>query len=61
MKRNLIANIISIAPVILYNAYTLGTKEPNSGIDFSQVIMSALIAMISFGIGNNIKNKGKVQ
>ena len=61
MNKNVLANIVSIAPVVLYNAYTLSVKEPNSGIDYSQVLIAAIIAMISFGIGNNIRNKGKVR
>jgi hypothetical protein len=60
MKKYL-PNLISFGPVILFNIYSFSTKEPDSGINWTHVYMSAIIATIGVGIGNSIKNKGKVK
>jgi len=50
-----------IAPLIAYNAYCFQTKEPNSGIDYGQVLFSFLLGIIFYNFGMKIKNKGKVE
>lgn len=60
-KRQLLGNIVSYLPIGLYLIYTFSTSEKNSGIDWTKIIVAAVIAMISTSIGNRIKNKGNVE
>ncbi len=60
-KNQLLGNIVSYLPIALYLIYTISTREKNSGIDWTEIIIAAVIAMISTSIGNRIKNKGKVE
>lgn len=59
--RNYIAYFVMIAPLIAYNIYCFQTKEPNSGIDFGQVLFSFFLGIIFYNFGMKIKNKGKVE
>jgi len=55
------AYFVMITPLISYNIYSFHSKEPNSGIDFSQVIISFFLGIIFYNLGMKIKNKGKVE
>lgn len=57
--RSLIANFVAFGPVILYNVYFFLTKETGSPIDFTAIIYSAIIAMISFVLAKSIREKRK--
>jgi hypothetical protein len=59
--RNLIANIVAFAPIILYNIYCFSSNESNSGIHFEQVVYSFVIGAVSFSVGKNIREKGEVK
>ncbi|WP_313805649.1 hypothetical protein [Flavobacterium sp.] len=58
---SIIANIVAFGPVIAFNIYFFSTKTPGSGIDFSAVIYSGIIAMISFALAKSIREKGKAK
>jgi hypothetical protein len=60
MKKH-IPNLISYGPLILFNIYSFSTKDPNSGINWTHVYISAMIAVVGMGIGNSMRNKGKVK
>lgn len=57
--RTFFAYFVIIVPCVVYNFYCFYKKEPNSGIDFLQVINSFLIGIVFYNIGIRIKNKGK--
>ncbi len=57
--RSLIASLVAFGPVILYNVYFFLTKETGSPIDFTAIIYSAIIAMISFVLAKSIREKRK--
>lgn len=59
--RNYIAYLVMITPLIAYNVYCFQTKEPNSGIDYGQVLFSFFLGIIFYNFGMKIKNKGKVE
>ncbi len=48
-------------PAIAYIAFTIVTKEQDTGIDWTQCLIAGLIAIISGAIGKQIKNKGDVE
>ena len=56
MKNNLIT-IASYAPVIIYIVYSSLTREPNSGINWIEVVTAALLGGVGNAIGNRMKNK----
>lgn len=60
-NRNIIANIVMIVPLISYNIYCFATKEPNTGIDFSQVFISFVLGAVFAVVGKQIRNKGKAE
>jgi hypothetical protein len=59
--RNYIAYFVMVAPLLAYNIYYFQTKEPNSGIDYGQLIFSFLLGIIFYNFGLKIKNKDKVE
>ncbi|MGV7108134.1 hypothetical protein [Flavobacterium sp. U410] len=59
--RNVLAYAVMIVPLIIYNLYCFATKEPNSGIDFVQVLIAFVLGIIFYNVGLRIKNKGKVE
>ncbi|WP_289064231.1 hypothetical protein [uncultured Zobellia sp.] len=56
MKNNLIT-IASYTPVIIYIVYSSLTREPNSGINWIEVVTAALLGGVGNAIGNRMKNK----
>ncbi|MDO6818983.1 hypothetical protein [Zobellia sp. 1_MG-2023] len=56
MKNNLIT-IASYAPVIIYMVYSSLTREPNSGINWIEVVTAALLGGVGNAIGNRMKSK----
>ena len=42
-------------------AFSLVLKKENTGIDWTSVVITGLIAMVSGAIGKRIKNKGEVE
>ncbi len=61
MDKKILGNFIIYFPTIAYIAFTIVTKEENSGIDWTQCVIAGLIAIISGAIGKQIKNKGEVE
>ncbi|MAB48210.1 MULTISPECIES: hypothetical protein [Winogradskyella] len=61
MDNKLLGNFIIAFPTAAYVTYIIVMKEPNSGIDWTSVIVGGLIGMISFTIGKKIKSKGEVE
>ncbi|MDY2588083.1 hypothetical protein [Winogradskyella aquimaris] len=61
MDNKLLGNFIIAFPTAAYITYTILMKNPNSGIDWTSVVISGLIAMVSYAIGKKIKNKGEVE
>ncbi|MBU3028082.1 hypothetical protein Q4603_07070 [Zobellia galactanivorans] len=59
--RNLIANIVAFAPPILYIVYTSLTRQPNSKIDWMEVLTVMLIAILASVLGKKIRDKGKAK
>ena len=48
MDNKLLGNFIIAFPPAAYVTYIIVMKEPNSGIDWTSVIVGGLIGMISF-------------
>ena len=61
MDNKLLGNFIIAFPTAAYVTYSFAMKEPHSGFDLMQAVITGLIAMVSYGIGNRIKNKGKAE
>ncbi|GAB4160717.1 MAG: hypothetical protein Tsb0033_17090 [Winogradskyella sp.] len=61
MDNKILGNFIIAFPPAAYITYTIVMKEPNSGIDWPSVVLSGLIAMVSYAIGKRIKNKGEAE
>ena len=61
MDKKILGNFIIYFPPIAYIAFTLITKEENSGFDWNAVVYTVIIGMISSAIGTRIKNKGDVE
>ncbi|GAA0744609.1 hypothetical protein [Gaetbulibacter jejuensis] len=61
MDKKILGNFIIYFPIVAYTAYTIVMKKENSGIDWTSVVIGGLIGMISYTIGNRIKNKGEVE
>ena len=55
MKNNLIT-IASYLPVIIYLVYSSLTREPNSGINWIEVVTVGLLGGVGTAIGNRMKN-----
>jgi len=58
-NRKLIGNLVAYIPLLMYLVYTIATMEPDSGIDWSNVLIAAVIGIISSTIATKIKNKDK--
>jgi hypothetical protein len=56
----MIEKLIKFGPVIIYNIYFFATKEPNSGYDFSAVVWTFIITIISAEVAKKIKNKSNI-
>lgn len=56
--KNFIVNLISFGPVLVYTVYALWTKEPNSGIDWSEVTIATVLGIIGSAMGKNYQSKG---
>jgi len=58
MDNKLLGNFIIYFPPIAYIAFTLVTHHKGEGIDWTEVILAAIIGVVSSAIGKRIKNKG---
>ncbi|WP_298903833.1 hypothetical protein [uncultured Psychroserpens sp.] len=61
MDKKILGNFIIYFPTIAYIAYTIVIKEKGSGIDWTAIVIAGFISMISYAIGNRIKNKGEIE
>ncbi|WP_111683557.1 hypothetical protein [Winogradskyella tangerina] len=61
MDNKLLGNFIIAFPLAAFVTYTMVMKEPNSGIDWPNIILGMLIGMVSYAIGTRIKNKGEAE
>ena len=61
MDKKILVNFIIYFPPIAYIAFTLVTKKENSGIDWTAILITVIIGIVSGAIGNRIKNKGEVE
>ncbi|MFK7833988.1 MAG: hypothetical protein AB8B52_11970 [Winogradskyella sp.] len=61
MDKKILGNFIIYFPTLAYIAYHFVMKTDNSGIDWTSIVITVLIAMVSGAIGNRIKNKGEVE
>ena len=61
MDKKILGNFIIYFPPIAYMAFSLVLKKENTGIDWTSVVITGLIAMVSSAIGKRIKNKGEVE
>ncbi|WP_452227575.1 hypothetical protein [Lacinutrix sp. MEBiC02404] len=61
MDKKILGNFIIYFPPIAYMAFTLILKKENTGIDWTSIVITGLIAMISGAIGKKIKSKGEVE
>ncbi len=61
MDKTILGNFIIYFPTAAYVLYTIMAKEPNTGIDWTQVVLAAGIAILSSMLGKYIKNKGEVE
>ncbi|UOX34053.1 hypothetical protein LXD69_00745 [Flavobacterium sediminilitoris] len=57
--RNTLAYLVMIVPIVTYNIYYY--NETTRGIDLWQVLGAFIIGAISYKIGMDIKNRGKVK
>ncbi|MBW6484345.1 MAG: hypothetical protein K0B10_14980 [Vicingaceae bacterium] len=58
-NRKLIGNIVAYVPMLLYLVYTVATMKPDSGINWSNILIAGIIGMVFGTIGTKIKNKDK--
>ncbi|WP_422105290.1 hypothetical protein [Winogradskyella sp.] len=61
MDNKLLGNFIIAFPTAAYVTYTIVMKEPNTGIDWTSIIIGGLIGMVSYAIGKKVKSKGEVE
>lgn len=61
MDKKILGNLVAYVPPIIYVIYTFMTHQKNTGVDWTEVIIAAIIAMISSAAGKQIKNKGEVE
>ncbi len=61
MDNKLLGNFIIAFPTAAYITYTVVMKEPNTGIDWTSVVLAGLISVVSYAIGTRIKNKGEAE
>lgn len=59
--RNFIAILITIVPVFLLNAYFIITKEPNSEMNWSHSLISAIVLMFSYSFANHYRKNDKIK
>lgn len=61
MDKKILGNFIIYFPPIAFIAFTFIMKKENTGIDWTSIVITVVIGMISGAIGNRIKNKGEVE
>ncbi len=61
MDKKILGNFIIYFPPIAYIIYTLATKGDETGINWTQVVITGIIALVSNSIGRRIKNQGEVE
>jgi hypothetical protein len=59
--KNFIAILITIVPVFLLNAYFIFTKEPNSGVNWTHSLVSAIVLMFSYSFANHYRKNDKIK
>lgn len=60
-NRELLGILASVGPAAIYIIYTFVTKETNSGIDWTEVLIAGILGIVGKALGDQIKNKGKVE
>ena len=60
MDKKILGNFIIYFPIIAYFAFRAVIKDENSEINWTSIIIGALIGMISYAVGTRIKNNGEV-
>ena len=62
MDKNILGNLIIYIPTFAYILYTIVIPSKEiEGIDWSQVIITGLIGLISTAVGGRIKRQGKAE
>jgi hypothetical protein len=61
MDKKILGAFIIYFPPIAYVAFTLVTKKESTGIDWTSVVITGVIGIISSAIGNRIKNKEDIE
>tara|TARA_B100000378_G_scaffold276888_1_gene275780 strand:- start:426 stop:611 length:186 start_codon:yes stop_codon:yes gene_type:complete len=61
MDKKILGNFIIYFPIIAYFAFRAVIKDENSEINWTSIIIGALIGMISYAVGTRIKNNGEVE
>jgi hypothetical protein len=61
MDKKILGNFIIYFPPIAYMAFSLILKKGNTGIDWTAIVITVIIGIISGAIGKRIKNKGEIE
>jgi hypothetical protein len=61
MDNKLLGNFIIAFPPAAYMTYTLVINEGKTGIDYTAILITTIIGIVSYNIGSKIKKKGEAE
>ncbi len=61
MDKKLVGNFIIYFPPIAYTMYILATLEKGAGINWTAVVITGIISVLSNAVGKYVKNKDEVE